>query len=161
MGTSYKPSKTDYATRHSRHEPFYLVSNAIYGASQMQQDRLGFNRPHPYLPPLSYSQPHQLLQPTPSTVLPQFSQLPPVSYNQPCLSQHPLPSSNQPQFSQLQAHTGYNSAGNIFIHSVNIFLDECLWCTLALPFIVYLSFLLVPNSYKLYFIFKPFPFPNC
>ncbi|XWS67479.1 hypothetical protein CRYUN_Cryun04dG0010000 [Craigia yunnanensis] len=111
VGTSYEPSMTDYATRHSRREPFYPVGIAIDGASQMQQDRLGFNQPHPYLPPLSYSQPHQLPQPSPSTAWPRFSQLPPVSYHQPCQSQHPQPSINQPQFSQLQARTGCKSAG--------------------------------------------------
>ncbi|WRX16001.1 putative transposase [Theobroma cacao] len=96
----------DYAKRHSRGEPFSPVGLAVDGATQIQQDRLGTNRPHPYLPPLSYSQPHQLQQPPPSTAWPQFSQLPPVSYHQPCQSQH-----NQPQFSQLQACTGCNSAG--------------------------------------------------
>ncbi|XVE94182.1 hypothetical protein REPUB_Repub01dG0259900 [Reevesia pubescens] len=111
VGTSYEPSTTDYATRHSRREPFYPVGNAVVGTGQMQQDRLGFNQPHPYLPPFGYSQPYQLPQPPPSTAWPQFSQLPPVSYHQPCQSQHPQPSTNQPQFSQLQARSGCNSAG--------------------------------------------------
>ncbi|XP_022725281.1 bromodomain-containing protein 4-like isoform X2 [Durio zibethinus] len=112
VGILYEPSMTDHATWHSRHEPFYPVGNAVDGASQLQQDHSGFNQHHPFLPPLSYSQPHQLPQPPPSTAWPQFSQLPPVSYHQPCQSQHPQPSTNQPQFSQLQACTGCNSAGN-------------------------------------------------
>lgn len=123
VGTSYKPSTTDYATRHSGLEPFYQVSSAVGGASQMQQDRLGFSQPYGYTPPFSYSQAHQLPQPTPSTSWPQFSHLPPVSYHQHFQSQHPQPSTNQSQFSQLQACTGYNNAGNISIISVNLFLD--------------------------------------
>ncbi|KAG4114382.1 hypothetical protein ERO13_D12G043100v2 [Gossypium hirsutum] len=111
VGTSYKPSTTDYATRHSGLEPFYQVSSAVGGASQMQQDQLGFSQPYGYMPPFSYSQPHQLPQPTPSTSWPQFSPLPPVSYHQHCQSQHPQPSTNQSQFSQLQACTGCNNAG--------------------------------------------------
>ncbi|KHG13924.1 Outer dense fiber protein 2-like [Gossypium arboreum] len=111
MGTSYKPSTTDYATRHSGLEPFYQVSSAVGGASQMQQDQLGFSQPYGYMPPFSYSQPHQLPQTTPSTSWPQFSHLPPVSYHQHCQSQHPQPSTNQSQFSQLQACTGCNNAG--------------------------------------------------
>ncbi|XP_017637747.1 uncharacterized protein LOC108479572 isoform X3 [Gossypium arboreum] len=111
VGTSYKPSTTDYATRHSGLEPFYQVSSAVGGASQMQQDQLGFSQPYGYMPPFSYSQPHQLPQTTPSTSWPQFSHLPPVSYHQHCQSQHPQPSTNQSQFSQLQACTGCNNAG--------------------------------------------------
>ncbi|KAB1997779.1 hypothetical protein ES319_D12G046900v1 [Gossypium barbadense] len=111
VGPSYKPSTTDYATRHSGLEPFYQVSSAVGGASQMQQDQLGFSQPYGYMPPFSYSQPHQLPQPTPSTSWPQFSPLPPVSYHQHCQSQHPQPSTNQSQFSQLQACTGCNNAG--------------------------------------------------
>ncbi|KAG8474385.1 hypothetical protein CXB51_033635 [Gossypium anomalum] len=111
VGTSYKPSTTDYATRHSGLEPFYQVSSAVGGASQMQQDQLGFSQPYGYMPPFSYSQPHQLPQPTPSTSWPQFSHLPPVSYHQHCQSQHPQPSTNRSQFSQLQACTGCNNAG--------------------------------------------------
>ncbi|TYH94507.1 hypothetical protein ES332_A12G046700v1 [Gossypium tomentosum] len=111
VGTSYKPSTTDYATRHSGLEPFYQVSSAVGGASQMQQDQLGFSQPYGSMPPFSYSQPHQLPQTTPSTSWPQFSHLPPVSYHQHCQSQHPQPSTNQSQFSQLQACTGCNNAG--------------------------------------------------
>ncbi|XVE48567.1 hypothetical protein DITRI_Ditri01bG0011800 [Diplodiscus trichospermus] len=111
-GLSIEQSRkiNDYTTRQSRREPFY-TGNAVDGASQMQQDCLGLNQSHPYLPPLNYSQPHQLLQPPPSTAWQQFSQLPPVSCHQPCQSQHPHPSSNQPQFSLSQAHTGCNGAG--------------------------------------------------
>ncbi|MFQ6663518.1 hypothetical protein Gotur_031017 [Gossypium turneri] len=112
-GLSIKQSRqiNDYATRHSGLEPFYQVSSAVGGASQMQQDQLGFSQPYGYMPPFSYSQPHQLPQPTPSTSWPQFSHLPPVSYHQHCQSQHPMPSTNQSQFSQLQACTGCNNAG--------------------------------------------------
>ncbi|KAH1122887.1 hypothetical protein J1N35_006047 [Gossypium stocksii] len=107
VGTSFKPSTTDYATRHRGHEPFYPVGSAD-GASQMQQGQLGFNQHHLYFPSSCYSQPHQLPQPPPSTTWPQFSQLSPVSYHQHHQSQHPPPSTNQPQFSQLQPHTGYS-----------------------------------------------------
>ncbi|KAA3465330.1 Bromodomain-containing 4 [Gossypium australe] len=117
VGTSFEPSTTDYATRHRGHEPFYPVGSAD-GASQMQQGQLGFNLHHLYFPSSCYSQPHQLLQPPPSTTWPQFSQLSPVSYHQHHQSQHPPPSTNQPQFSQLQSHTG-----NIFIISAIFFLD--------------------------------------
>ncbi|XP_021285927.1 uncharacterized protein LOC110417742 isoform X2 [Herrania umbratica] len=80
----------DYATRHSRGEPFSPVGLAVGGASQIQQDRLGTNRPH------------QLQQPPPSTAWPQFSQFPPLSHNQPYgLQQQQQQSINQP--SQLQA----------------------------------------------------------
>ncbi|GMI87906.1 hypothetical protein HRI_002459900 [Hibiscus trionum] len=109
VGTSYKPSTTDYATRHSGHEPFYPVGGAVDGASQMQQGQVGFDQHYPYFPPSGYSQPHQLPQPAPSTTWTQFSQLPPLNYRLPQQSQHPQPSTNQPQFSQLQARTGYSN----------------------------------------------------
>lgn len=119
VGTSFEPSITDYATRHRGHEPFYPVGSAD-GASQMQQGQLGFNEHHLYFSSSCHSQPHQLPQPPPSTIWPQFSQLSPVSYHQRHQSQHPPPSTYQPQFSQLQSHSG-----NIFIISAIFFLDGC------------------------------------
>ncbi|XP_039015293.1 uncharacterized protein LOC120145536 [Hibiscus syriacus] len=106
VGTSYKPSTTDYAPRHSAHEPFYPGGGAVDGASHMQQGQLGFYHHYPYFPPSGYSQPHQLPQSAPSTT---WTQLAPGSYHLPQQSQHPQPSTSQPQFSRLQARTGYSN----------------------------------------------------
>ncbi|KAK8522373.1 hypothetical protein V6N13_115346 [Hibiscus sabdariffa] len=109
-GLSIEQSRmiNDYATRHSRHEPFYPVGGTVDGASQMQQGQLCFGQHYPYFPPSGYSQPHQLPQSAPSTTWTQFPQVPPVNYL-PQQSQHPQPSTNQPQFPQLQARTGISN----------------------------------------------------